>query len=241
MPIEELTRALSDAQSTLMVTGSGISASAGLPTYRGTGAPDAALLPAMSAGTYRQHLPLLWETVLPMVSAARRHGPTRAHSAIEELRQIAMAGGRELIVATQNIDGLHQLAGTPALELHGSVLRAREVDASDAVAPVAVSGLEPPRDDQHRLMRPDTVFFGEQIHHQKDLESAAAAADLLIMVGTSGNVWPVAGLVNRVRSRGDRTALINLEPWSYTGSFSTVVLDTTDRALASIVERMDRE
>lgn len=235
-PIEELAHALAQARNTLVVTGSGISASAGLPTYRGTGAPEAALLPAMSARTYHEHLPLLWSTVLPMVAAAREHGPTAAHRAIEVLRRRALADGRGFTVATQNIDGLHGLAGTPALELHGTVLSARETGSGEHSPTIPVEDTEVPVDPHGRIMRPHAVFFGEQIHHQEELEDAVGEADLLVMVGTSGNVWPVAGFVNRVRSRGAITALVNLEPWTYSGSFSIIVLGEADEVLCRIAE-----
>ncbi|ATG55186.1 NAD-dependent protein deacetylase [Brachybacterium ginsengisoli] len=202
----------------VFLTGSGISARTGLGTFRG---PDGlwALEPeteaAMQASCLPDSLPQLWQVWGRMARIARDHGPTPGHRAIARL-------GAPVI--TQNIDGLHQAAGSAVVsELHGSALRAACL-GDDCRWTLAVEPGEGPRAEDHGVpgrcprcgapTRPDVVLFDEQLP-SADLGLAmelAQRADLFVVVGTSGVVFPAAQLAPMAASHGATTVLIDIAP-----------------------------
>jgi NAD-dependent deacetylase len=180
-------------RSTVVLTGAGVSADSGIPTFRGEGglwrnyrAEDLATPEAFARNPL-----LVWEWYEWRRSLVRDAQPNAAHLAIAKLPNA--------LVVTQNVDGLHQRAGsTDVIELHGNIFRARcvrEQTCSDALEPF---GDLPPRCGCGALLRPDVVWFGELLP-EGAFERAARAvrdADLLLVIGTSGVVFPAAGLVS---------------------------------------------
>jgi NAD-dependent deacetylase len=202
----------------VFLTGSGISARTGLGTFRG---PDGlwALEPeteqAMHAELLPDSLPQLWRVWGRMARIARAHGPTPGHRAIARL-------GAPVI--TQNIDGLHQAAGSEVVaELHGSALHAVCLGAHCPWR-VPVDPGEGARPEDHGVpaacprcgaaTRPDVVLFDEQLPTAA-LELAmrlAQRADLFVAVGTSGVVFPSAQLAPLAAAHGATTVLIDIDP-----------------------------
>lgn len=202
----------------VFLTGSGLSARTGLGTFRG---PDGlwALEPeteaAMHASLLPGSLPQLWQVWGRMARIAREHGPTPGHRAIARL-------GAPVI--TQNIDGLHQAAGSEVVaELHGSALRAACLGEDCTWRAPLVPG-EGPRPEDHGVpadcptcgapTRPDVVLFDEQLP-AADLELAmelVRRADLFVVVGTSGVVFPSAQLAPLAAAHGARTVLVDIAP-----------------------------
>lgn len=202
----------------VFLTGSGISARTGLGTFRG---PDGlwALEPeterAMHADQLPDSLPQLWQVWGRMARIAREHGPTPGHRAIARL---------DAPVITQNIDGLHQAAGSETVaELHGSALHAvclgpecswrAELVPGDGPGPAdhGVPALCPRCGEP---TRPDVVLFDELLP-AGPLEAATALAqraDLLVAVGTSGVVFPAAQLAPLAAMHGATTVLIDIAP-----------------------------
>jgi len=177
----------------VILTGAGVSADSGIPTFRGEG------------GLWRNHRPedlatpeafarnplLVWEWYEWRRSIVRNAEPNAAHRAIASLG--------DALVVTQNVDGLHSRAGSRnIIELHGNVFRTRCVrDQTQRDALEAFDEL-PPHCQCGALLRPDVVWFGEMLP-EGVFESAGRAvrqADLLLIVGTSGVVFPAAGLVS---------------------------------------------
>ena len=176
-----------------MLTGAGVSADSGIPTFRGEGGlwrnyrPEDLATPEAFA---RNPL-LVWEWYEWRRGVVRNAKPNAAH--------IAIAAIPNVLVVTQNIDGLHQRAGSKdVIELHGNLFRARCVrensrhDAFDAFDTL------PPSCGCGALLRPDVVWFGETLP-EGAFERAARtirSSDLLLVIGTSGVVFPAAGLVS---------------------------------------------
>lgn len=210
----------------VVLTGAGLSARTGLGTFRGPGgtwtlAPE--LEQAMHGSALPGSIPALWQVWGAMARIATAHGPTPGHFALARL------GAR---VITQNIDGLHQLAGSrEVVELHGSALRAVCLDpACPWSAPVAPG--EGERAEDHGVpatcprcgapTRPDVVLFDEPLPDGA-LERAVAlarCADLFVAVGTSGVVMPAAQLAPLARASGATTVLVDLDPPPGAGSAS---------------------
>jgi NAD-dependent deacetylase len=222
----------------VFLTGSGISARTGLGTFRG---PEGlwALEPeteqAMHASLLPGSLPQLWSVWGRMAAIALRHGPTPGH------RAIARMGAP---VITQNIDGLHQAAGSEVVaELHGSALHAvclgRVCDWRAPLEPGAGPSPEDHGVPAHcprcgEPTRPDVVLFDEELPPAA-LELGmrlAQRADLLVAVGTSGTVFPAAQLAPLARAHGATTVLVDIAPPPGSGSlFDHVIAEDAHEVL----------
>jgi NAD-dependent deacetylase len=174
-------------------TGAGISADSGIPTFRGPGGlwrnfrPEELATPDAFARDPR----LVWEWYEWRRGLIRAARPNAAHDAIARVR--------DAVVVTQNVDGLHARAGaTKVIELHGNIFRLRCTREGTAhMRPDALAEL-PPRCECGALLRPDVVWFGEPLSEDDIAASVSAIrkADLLFIIGTSGVVYPAAGLAN---------------------------------------------
>ncbi len=194
------------------LTGAGLSASAGLGTFRGKGglwtaSPD--LQEALHADYLPDNVPLLWDVWGGLRHRATTAGPTEGH------RALARAGAT---IVTQNVDGLHQDAGsTEVHEVHGSSARARCLDWS-----CGWHGESAYRPDNTRPRcptcggpaRPDLVLFGESLDPDVWMAAgrAATTCDVLLVVGTSAMVTPAKWLVPMAREAGATCINVNLDP-----------------------------
>ena len=214
---EELRERLRSARSVFVLTGAGVSAESGVPTFRGGG--NTAVWKGMplevisSAGMVRSNLPEVWEWFdyrRGMLSACR---PNPAHETIARWQERFP----RFTLATQNIDGLHTEAGSrEVLELHGNVWHARCLSCgsvedlrekpADVRPPVCVAC--------GGLMRPDVVLFGEMVPERVLISAAerAAGSDLCFVVGTSAIVYPAAGLPFVAARAGAFLVEVNPEP-----------------------------
>lgn len=225
----------------VVLTGAGISAESGVPTFR-----DA-------DGLWEGHrvedvaTPEAFEVAPAVVQAfydARRAAlagvePNPAHAALARLgREV----GDDLLLVTQNIDDLHERAGSPAvLHMHGELLAAWCTACDMRVRWPGALGDHPPcpRCDCPAL-RPDVVWFGEVPYQMDRILDALAEADLFVSIGTSGAVYPAAGFVQQARAYGARTLELNLQPsegsrWfheSRQGPAGRLVPDWVDSLLA---------
>jgi NAD-dependent deacetylase len=222
----------------LFVTGAGISANAGIPTYRDGGSSwkDEDLEKKSHASRYGNHLDELWDKHWGPVSKAMSEArPTYAHRAIAEFQKNTPS-----IIATQNIDSLHERAGSDNVaHVHGSMtvkcIRCKMVVETEWVkgAPVCPSCGK-------AKTRPDVVLFGEKLDQRlfNALDSFAKAEDtVIISVGTSLNVFPAAGLVMDNLGK-KRVIIINKEGTAF-DKFATEAIhedcdSVIDDVLASI-------
>lgn len=209
--IEDLAGALRDARTVTVLTGSGLSADSGVPTFRDaqTGLwaryrPEDLATPE----AFAREPDTVWQWYAERRARVRAVEPNAGHYALAELAQRLP----DLRLVTQNVDGLHQRAGhEDVIEFHGSLMtnvchhegRTVEVD-DDTAAPPSCPHCGGP-------VRPGVVWFGEAIPRAA-LERATAAAgacDLFLAVGTSAVVQPAAGLADIARASGARIAEIN--------------------------------
>jgi NAD-dependent deacetylase len=196
-----------DRKSIVVLTGAGISQAAGLPTYRGPGGlwNDAARIALADADAMRERRGEACAMFRQLHRAASAVAPTAAHRALAAFEASTRA---RFLVITQNVDGLHQRAGsTNVCEYHGSLARWR-CDACGVEQ-------EPLADELHcgAPMRPCVVLFGEEIPVGADhvAQRALRDCDLFLAIGTSGTVFPAAGFVRAAAYAGARTVLLNLE------------------------------
>jgi NAD-dependent deacetylase len=209
---DQLTAALRSSTHTIILTGAGISAESGIPTFRDaqTGLwaryrPEDLATPE----AFERDPDLVWQWYQWRRDLISRARPNPAHLAIAGLERLIS----KLTLITQNVDGLHQQAGSSAvIEFHGNIHRNR-CSVEHQVLDVEVQGTtRPPRcPNCGALIRPDVVWFGEPIpSHALLLANAAAAnCDLFLSIGTSSVVQPAAGLAALGRSCGAMIAEIN--------------------------------
>ena len=201
-----------------VLTGAGISAESGLGTFRDKrGEGIWAKFDPMKLAT-PEAFARDPETVLNFYDLRRRNlrnaVPNAAHRALARLEQALPARGGHLTLVTQNIDDLHERAGSRrVIHMHGELLKAR-CDCCSAVHAwpddLAVSQVCPDCGHSGGL-RPHVVWFGEMPMRMNDIDRALRKADLFVAIGTSGAVYPAAGFVAEARAYGLRTCEINLE------------------------------
>jgi NAD-dependent deacetylase len=197
-----------------VLTGAGISAASGIPTFRGKDdslwsqyRPEQLATPEAFAADPE----LVWRWYdwrRGLIADAR---PNAAHEAL-----VVLARNTRLSLVTQNVDGYHQQAGSESvIEFHGSIWNLRCTscphEAEDRRVPLPI----PPRCPEcTALLRPGVVWFGEGIPPEAHEAAMVAAANcrVLLVIGTAGAVYPAAGLVDVARSRGAFVAEFNLEP-----------------------------
>jgi NAD-dependent deacetylase len=210
----ELRRRFAEAQRVLVLTGAGVSAESGVPTFRGGG--NTAVWKGMrfdvisSAEMVERDLPAVWEWFDYRRDFLNSILPNPAHYEIARWQERF----RELTLATQNIDGLHRKAGSRnVIELHGNIWRARcttcrsTFDLSNGPRPDACWECGDP-------LRPDVVLFGEMLPPGafEFASEAAVSCDLCFVIGTSALVYPAAGLPEIAKAAGAYVCEVNPEP-----------------------------
>ena len=146
--------------------------------------------------------------------------PNAAHRALARLE--ALIGGA-LTLVTQNVDDLHERAGSShVLHMHGELRKARCQACNCVHRWMGDLGVATrcPDCKAGGGMRPDVVWFGEIPRHMDEISDAIAGADLFVSIGTSGSVYPAAGFVAEARSRGIPCAELNLEPSENAAAFT---------------------
>lgn len=210
---------LSSANSICVLTGAGISQESGVPTFRGDGGlwkryrPEDLATPEAFA---RNPL-LVWEWYAWRRELIHRAQPNAAHLALVRLEtMLAAKPGGKFILLTQNVDGLHERAGSRnVVRLHGDIWQLRCTSCGAERQDYAVP-LEPfpPRCSCSSIMRPGVVWFGEALPEEAWGRAAAAAAscELFLVIGTSALVHPAASLPLLGKRSGARLIEINPDP-----------------------------
>jgi NAD-dependent deacetylase len=205
-------------QNVFVLTGAGVSAESGLGTFRDKGGEGIwAKFDPMKLAT-PEAFARAPETVLAFYDLRRRNlrdaKPNAAHFALARLKDALAKRGETLTLVTQNIDDLHERAGSASvIHMHGELLKAR-CGRCEAVRPWLddLSVLHVcPDCGRAGTMRPHVVWFGEMPLGMDLIDRALREADLFVAIGTSGAVYPAAGFVAEARAYGLRTCEINLE------------------------------
>jgi NAD-dependent deacetylase len=210
---EQLRARFARARRVMVLTGAGISAESGVPTFRGGG--NTAVWKEMpfdvvsSATMVKQNLPAVWEWFDYRRNLLQSLQPNPAHNELARWQDRFP----EFTLVTQNVDGLHQKAGSrDVIQLHGSIWRSRcvscqtlyEISANDRLDHCHGCG---------ELLRPDVVLFGELLPPRAFEIAAAAAAEceLCFVVGTSALVYPAASLPEIAKTAGAYVCEVNPE------------------------------
>lgn len=228
----------------VILTGAGISAESGIRTFRASDGlwEEHRVEDVASPEGFRRDPALVYR----FYNSRRRQlleeniRPNAAHEALARLER-EFAG--EVLVVTQNIDDLHERAGSKnLLHMHGELLKARcdgcgdippwreDFDAASVCTACGASG----------YLRPHVVWFGEMPLYMDEIAGALASCDVFAAIGTSGNVYPAAGFGEMARMAGAKTVEINLEPSAVNSSFDDGLYGPATEKVAEWVDGLLR-
>ena len=233
----ELRQRLTEAKRVVVLTGAGVSAESGVPTFRGGGNSatwNGLPFDVISSGAMlERNLPAVWEWFDYRREVLTSLKPNAAHETIARWQKRFP----ELTVVTQNVDGLHQLAGSrDVVELHGSIWRAR-CTVCRLTHEIPRAGRRPEAcSDCGNSLRPDVVLFGEMLPPGACEFAAARAAscDVCLVIGTSALVYPAAGLPEIAQSAGAFVCEVNPEPTLLSSMCDAVVSGNAGEVLPQL-------
>lgn len=224
-------------QPCVALTGAGVSTESGIPDFRSAGGIWAQYDPyeVASIEAFRRDPELVWEFYARRLDLLADAAPNPAHQALAELESLGLVQA----VITQNVDRLHAAAGSrDVIEVHGSIASAvclacgrREERVRDLL-PLPTCA------DCGAVLKPGVVMFGELLPVAAIDRATALAqsAQLLLVVGTSLEVWPVAGLPEETLAHGGRLAIVNRERTPYDERAHLVVHASAGETLARCME-----
>jgi NAD-dependent deacetylase len=251
MTLDELARRLADAERIVVVSGAGMSAESGVPTFRDAQSGLWARFDASTLATaeaWRCDPPLVWAWYVWRMALVRQAQPHAGHAAITTLQGRRPA----LQVITQNVDDLHERAGTrDVVHLHGSLFKPRCFGCGTPSAAIATATLSDfLRNPKARLdpprcpacggdIRPGVVWFGEPLPRAEwqCAVNAVQAAEVLLVVGTSGVVHPAAALPALAREAGAFVVEVNPQPSQISAVADGVLRQRAAEVLAEVAKR----
>ncbi len=232
----------------LVLTGAGVSAESGIPTFRDAGGlwENHPVEKVASPEGFEEDPELVWRFYSERRSRARECAPNPGHRALADVE--ARLGERFLLV-TQNVDGLHARAGSRHLvEIHGNLFQTKCSTCGRAPFEdeTVYAGRLPvceicERAGRRSLLRPNIVWFGEMLdpRHLARIETflheGKAGPLVYLAVGTSGLVYPAAGLVSAARAHGARTWLVNADAPDNVQAFDEFVQGPSGRLLPELL------
>ncbi len=240
--LDEARRLVRGAGTIAVLTGAGMSAESGIATFRDaqTGL-WARFDPAQLASVegFRADPARVWDWYAQRREGVRRAEPNAGHRALAAYEQLHR--GR-LTIVTQNVDDLHQRAGsTDVIRLHGSLLedswleRCPRKPACDTASATPAS---PPRCERcGNLVRPAVVWFGEMLPVQalSQAQLLAESCDVMLVVGTAGAVYPAAGLAHVAHRAGAKVIIVNPEPSEIDDQAHLLLRGTAARILPALL------
>ena len=228
MLLEEAAKTIAKAKHVIALTGAGISVESGIPDFRSAGGLWSKYDPMEYAyiGTFIKNPQKVWQVLGEMIGLLLEAKPNPAHLALADLEKT----GKLKSIVTQNIDNLHQKAGSShVIEYHGNGYRlvcpkcSNLYNVLDFADDIQGRGKDfPPRCKCNAILKPDVVFFGEAIppHAHDQALQAASMCDVMLIIGTSALVAPVNYLPPLAKQKGAKLIEINVEKTVLTYEFS---------------------
>lgn len=237
---EEFLEKIIEAKNVVFFTGAGISAESGIPTFRGKDGIWNKLKPEELANfdAFLANPNMVWEWYSGRKKIVHESKPNPGHIAIAEAENIF----ENVSVVTQNIDNLHNRAGSSNVyELHGNIERNYCINCKTFYNDVLFEEKKAPKCDCGGLIRPDVVWFGEFLPEDQFLKSehASLTADLFFIVGTSGIVYPAASLIYSAKRAGAFLIEINTEKTEATNAADRSFFGSAGEILPSLIKEMN--
>ncbi len=237
-----LAQLIREAQPCVVLTGAGVSTESGIPDFRSPTGIWAQFDPLEYASiqAFRADPEKVWSFYAPRFSMLTGAQPNAAHVALAELERRGLVQA----VVTQNIDLLHERAGsTDVIEVHGSIRTSscpgcrRSYPLAEVLPLVEAEGT-PLCHDCGGVLKPDVIFFGEllPVEEMNRASELARAAGLLLVVGSTLEVYPVAGLPQEALEAGGRLAIVNRGPTRYDHRADVRIDGSAGEALEELLE-----
>lgn len=239
--LDFVAEALVELRTGVALTGAGVSVPSGIPDFRSPGGLWERHDPAerASIGAFTADPVRAWELFAEQEAAIRGAEPNPAHEALARLERLGVLYG----LITQNVDGLHDEAGSAAVvEFHGSFRRLRCPRCPRCYGPAARDGLgTPPRcEDCNHVLRPDAVLFGEVIPDDAMVGAMQLirTCGVLLVVGTSASVPPAAAIPDLAYAGGALVVELNLAPTPLTDWCQVTILGDAAETLPKLADRV---
>jgi len=238
---DNVSKKLRDSKKIVFVTGAGISQESGIPTFRGKDGHwrkyDPMKLASIDA--FYDDPKLVWEWYEDRRKNILAAKPNEGHFVISEMEKF-----KDVVVLTQNIDGLHQRSGsTNVLELHGSIIRIKCTVCNFSDNITENFELLPPKCECGNMLRPDVVWFGEALPQDvwKNAMKEASTCDIMIISGTSLVVSPANTLPVYAKQNGATLIEVNPEKTVMSNDMDLSIQATSANALPKILAILKNE
>ncbi|HKP17104.1 MAG TPA: NAD-dependent deacylase [Gaiellaceae bacterium] len=236
--VERLAALIEESQPCVVLTGAGVSTESGIPDFRSATGIWARYDPMEYATIYafRRDPEKVWDFYSRRLDVLTEAAPNAAHLALAELERRGLVQA----VITQNIDRLHELAGSEqVVEVHGSIRTSSCLECGHRERLARVVELLPVPSCRHcgAVLKPDVVMFGELLP-SRELERAselARGAGLFLVIGSSLEVYPVAGLPEEALAAGARLAILNKGPTPYDDRADLTIDAAAGETLAGVL------
>jgi NAD-dependent deacetylase len=243
--VERLAELIRESRSTLVLTGAGVSVPSGIPDFRtpGTGLwENVDPMEVAHISVFRRDPVRFWTYYRPRFQSLGDKRPNRAHEALAELERRGLIEG----VVTQNIDRLHRAAGSrTVIEVHGSIDTSSCTLCGEAYGIEQVEDLFDERGVAHCAgcggpVKPDVVLFGEMLPVEaiERAQRMATEAELILCVGSSLEVFPVAELPQLTLDRGGRLAIVTKGPTPYDERAELKLGGEVDEELTALLDAL---
>ncbi len=226
--LQDAAALLRNARHGVVFTGAGMSVESGVPSFRGPDGLWTRYDPScLEIGYFRRHPKEAWVHIKEIFFDAMGQAlPNAGHRAIAEMEAMGLVKA----VVTQNIDTLHQAAGSRNVyEFHGTIasMRCTRCGARVASEKVRLDVLPPWCGQCNGVLKPDFVFFGEPIPEEVALAAFAEGerADVILVIGTTGEVTPACNIPYLAKAAGASVIEVNVEPSSFTDRITDIFLD----------------
>lgn len=234
--IHDIKERLHNSNAVTILTGAGISAESGVPTFRGKNGLWKNFKPEEIANpeAFKKDPCLVWEWYDSRRQVLSLLKPNPCHFTIAEIEKRA----KKFTLITQNVDGLHQLAGSKnIIELHGNIWRVRCLTCCKVAENIDVPIKILPFCECGGLLRPDVVWFGEMLSNNAMTKAFVASdnCDIMFVIGTSGVVHPAASLALRAKDEGAFVVEINIESTPLSASADATLLGKAGEILPQLL------
>jgi len=242
--IKKAAKDLAASKGVVALTGAGISVESKIPPFRGKGGLWEKIDPMEYAhiDAFKKNPAKVWNVLLKdMKEIIDKAIPNDAHKGLARLEELGILK----TIITQNIDGLHQMAGnTDVIEFHGTYAWHRCMDCKNRCKSSRIDLTNiPPLCDCGGIYRPEVVFFGEIIppEHLWRSRQLASDCDLMLVIGTSATVQPAALMPHIAKESGSKVIEINPEETPLTGSISDyLIMGNAGEVMGSIITELER-
>jgi len=242
--IKEVAKLINSSNKIVALTGAGISVESGIAPFRGRGGLWAKYKPEEYAtiDAFMANPAKVWQMLKELSEVIFNAKPNLAHIGLAELEKM----GKLATIITQNIDSLHQKAGSKnVIELHGNNRQLQCLDCKK-IYPVSPEIIEetPPLCSCGGILRPDVVFFGESLPPGalSQASQEAMSADLMLVIGTSAIVYPAASIPILAKEAGAKIVEVNPEETAFTSTVSNFLLKgKAGEIMSALVQTLKEE